>query len=205
MQIGNCNAAVNGGGISIKSGRAFFSGNLEFEGNNANGSAVDGYGNGGGVFVTTSYHDDKRRFGAGWGAATLYDCHGEIWSSSSDVFISKNRANCWGGGLYVGISPPWYGSSTRKGNLAMITLMGANIHTNTALQAANESPLKPAQIAAERVKDNLANLNFKDTNISGDSTTDIGIYLWDSIVPYTEGTIFGALAAPTITEGTEAP
>jgi hypothetical protein len=87
----------------------------------------------------------------------------------------------------------------------MITLMGANIHTNTALQAANESPLKPAQIAAERVKDNLANLNFKDTNISGDSTTDIGIYLWDSIVPYTEGTIFGALAAPTITEGTEAP
>jgi hypothetical protein len=74
------------------------------------------------------------------------------------------------------------------------------VQSNTAHQSTNESPLMPSQIASERVQGSSALLNFNSTDISGNATTDIGIYLWDSIVPGTEGTFFKALAAPTITE-----
>jgi hypothetical protein len=58
----------------------------------------------------------------------------------------------------------------------------------------------PAQIAAERVQGGGAVLDFGGTTISGNATTDIGIYTRNSIASGTAGTVFGVLAAPIITE-----
>jgi len=117
------------------------------------------------------------------------------------VQIIQNEANRWGGGVYAGISPPLYGSIPPKNVVAaQVTLKNATVQNNTAGQAANVSAFMPAQIAGERVQGGAAVLAFGGTTIGGNAATDIGIYTWDSIAPATVGTVYGALAAPTITE-----
>ena len=200
-QILWCNAAVSGGGFSVKSGRAFIQGAIAIQGNTADGASADGYGNGGGVFVTTSYYDDNPPFGAGWGAATLYNEDGFLSSTIFGVTVTGNRANRWGGGVYAGISPPWYGSVPPKNlDAAMITFKYAAVQGNVAFRAANISSFKPAQIAAERIQGDAAVLAFDGTTVSGNGTTDIGIYAWDSIEPTMVGTVFGTLAVTNILE-----
>lgn len=199
VRILNGNAAVSGGGLSVKSAKAFVQGTLTVQGNMASGTALDGYGNGGGIFVTTSYYDDF--IGAGFGAALLYNEHGYLSSTVSGSTITGNTANRWGGGIYAGISPPWYDSVPPKNlNGARVTLKNATVQNNIALRAASVSPLMPAQITGERVGDGAAVLDFGGTTISGNATTDIGIYTLDSIAPATAGTVFGTLAAQTIAE-----
>ena len=188
-------------GLSVKSGKAFIQGSVTAQGNSANGSASAGYGNGGGIFITTSYHDDNPPLGVGWGAATLYNDHGTLSSTVSGVAVNGNSAQRWGGGVYAGVSPPWYGSWPPKNvDEASVTLKNATVQNNTAAQAANVSPFMPAQIAGERVQGGSAVLDFGGTTIGGNAATDIGIYTWDAIAPATAGTVFGALAAPTIAE-----
>jgi hypothetical protein len=197
VQISGNNAAVSGGGLSVKSGKAFVQGSLTIQGNKANGNAAEFYGNGGGAFVTTSVYDDSWATGAGWGAATLYNDHGEILSIVSGVTITGNEARRWGGGVYAGISPPWYGSVPPKNvDEAKVTLKNATVENNMALRPTNKSPLMPSQIASERVGDGAAVLDFSGTSINGNPVDDIGIYLWDSMVPLTTGTAFGSLPVP---------
>lgn len=68
-------------------------------------------------------------------------------------------------------------------------------------QAAKKSPLLlPAQIAVERVQGDSAILDFSNASISGNATTDIGIYAWDSVIPTRDGIVFGTLAETYLAE-----
>ncbi len=210
VQILNCNAAVNGGGLSVKSGKAFVYGNTTIQGNAASGQAVDGFGNGGGIFVTTSYYDESETEIdvakiAGRLAARLFDDHGYLFSGYSGNMLNvvSNQATRWGGGIYVGISNPWYGT-VWPNNYAesKVTLADAAVKHNNAGKFALGALMKPAQFAAERVDDALTTLflggtipltaipipgspklDFIRTQFDGNPTIDIGIYYLDSIRP----------------------
>jgi hypothetical protein len=204
--IYNNYAAVSGGGLSIKSGKAFVLGRLSVIGNKANGWAADYFGNGGGIFVTTSYYDDSPLIGAGWGASVLWNEMGYITNSlSSDVKIANNTANRWGGGVYAGISRPWHEvlppPEPKHFAEAKVVFKNAMIKDNKALFPNRTTMLwYPAQVAGERVGGAGAVLDFSGASISGNFKYDIGIYTWDSIAPVTVGTIFGPLAINTCAE-----
>jgi hypothetical protein len=171
---------------------------------------LDGYGNGGGIFVTTSVYDDGWKQ-PGWGAATLYGEHGYLECTSTSVAITGNTARRWGAGLYVGISPAFYTAGTTTGNYdpALAALKGATVRGNTASQPAAVAPLYPSQIAAERVGSIIppyndllfgAVLDFGGTSVSGNATTDVGIYLLQAASPAMTGTTFSSLASETVNE-----
>jgi hypothetical protein len=182
------NTAVHGGGLSVKSGSAVIQGALVVRNNSATGKAADGYGNGGGILVTTSFHDDAPPTGAGWGAATLYAENGTLTSSSSSVQISDNRANRWGGGLYAGISTVLYSPFDSNGayDTARVELQNATVANNVASATAALSGKYPSQIAVERV-DKMpghlleASLVFGGTTVTGDASRDIGYYSRQSL------------------------
>ncbi len=219
----NCNAAVNGGGLSVKSAKAYVLGSMTIQGNKAQGAFINGYGNGGGIFVSTSYYDepdDEWRPSrlAGRLAARLYDDHGYLALMTMQGFhavnIVSNHAARWGGGVYVGISDPWYGSNA-PANYAesKVVLSLASIKCNTAGMLASISKKIPAQFAAEKVQDACSTpywggaipgvpipisgspvLDLSGTQLDGATVTDIGVYLLDSIVPLSNGaTTFGSL------------
>lgn len=167
VQLLDNTAAVSGGGLSVKSGSAYVGTDATIEGNVASGNAAAGYGNGGGVFVTTSYHDDLPIIGAGWGAATVYDNHGFLFALGTGINVRENEAARWGGGLYAGISPPWYDILPPKNvDHALVTLKFATVQNNICGLPTNKSQLKPAQIAAERLQPMPpAVLDFSNTTI----------------------------------------
>ena len=193
-------AAVSGGGLSVKSGIASLDNEGFIAGNVASGSSIAGYGNGGGIFVTTSLYDDDPPLGAGWGAATLYAAHGSLTCSSDSLTIANNVASRWGGGVYVGLSPPWYGPN--RSDTALVQLRMATIQDNLAHSPANASSLLPSQVAAEKVGALIlpAQLDFTATSISGNSTNDIGIYTLKSDTPVVTGISWGALATQTLAQ-----
>lgn len=204
-------AMVSGGGVSVKSATVWVLGAVSLSGNKASGNAVDGYGNGGGVYVTTSYHDDNPvEFnwdwppvypGAGWGAASLYNEDGNLLSYVSSFSVNNNEANRWGGGVYAGISPPWYGSIPPSNMCAaVIMVQNGSISGNTAGTRANTSTCFPAQIAIERIGDDGASANFDGAAISGHPTNDIGIYVWNSISPTASATTFSSLGISYLEE-----
>jgi predicted outer membrane repeat protein len=147
------------------------------------------YGNGGGVFVTTSRHDDNFWWEAGWGnggagngAAHVFEADGYFSSSSPNLLVDNNTATRWGGGIYAGISRPWYYIRTVWPNANNNT---AVVHCGNGTVLGNDcdgyalrrySAYKPAQVAAERVDGELA---FDNATIrgTGNNTDHIGIYL----------------------------
>lgn len=188
-----CNAAVSGGGLSVKSGRCLIVGPVSIEDNSATA------GNGGGLFVTTSYFDDAVG-DAGWGAATLYGAHGDVTSGATGGTLSvlNNAASRWGGGVYVGISPLIYVQpNSDKRDAAWVSLNMATITGNRCSGlAVNSPPNLPAQIAAEFVASGnmtSAGLSFSGCTIAGAlPSRDIGIYWFNSIDPATNGVIYAA-------------
>ena len=195
IEISGNTAKSNGGGLSVKSGRIIVDGNsmVTIKNNNASGSAINGYGNGGGVFVTTSRHDDNLIDwppGAGNGAAIVFNEDGKFFSSSSNLTIMNNAASRWGGGLYAGISHPWYyiGTIWPYYNIASlnISLTYGKVSGNGCEQDAMNSPsYKPMQIAAECVAGYIggaqASLIFDNATIIGGGSLDhIGIYTYQS-------------------------
>lgn len=209
VQLLNNRAATSGGGLSVKSGRAYIEGATLIQGNSAVGAVAAGYGNGGGIFVTTSYYDDNPfipggdPLGAGFWAAIVYGEQGFIQSLANGVSITGNSATRWGGGLYAGLSDPWHNDGPvppRNLDNAKVTVKNASILNNTAGLRTRRSALLPAQVAAERVQGNGTILDFGGTTIGGAVATDIGIYTWDSIAP-AAGTVFlPSLAATWVNE-----
>jgi len=196
VKINGNTANVSGGGLSAKSGRIYIEdvASVVVNGNRAEGSTANGYGNGGGVFVTTSRHDDAFFWeeaipflegGAGNGAAYVFKEDGVFSSSSPNLLIYGNIAYGWGGGLYVGISPPWYYVRSISGNKnnASVVLENGTVSDNTCIKLSTKSPqYTPAQIAAERVAGSKASLVFNGAKVSGRVPLgDIGIYTLDSI------------------------
>ena len=133
--ITNNRAAENGGGISVKSGRLEVIGHLDIVENGFTNTPTAGNGNGGGLYVTTSYHDDGWPFGAGFRAAQLYDDDGTVASSPGMVRIANNSATRWGGGVYVGLTPLLPYELFHRDCHAFVSLLGATITENNAMQA----------------------------------------------------------------------
>ena len=201
IEISGNTANVSGGGLSAKSGCIIVQGNaaVAVSGNKAEGIAANGYGNGGGIFITTSRHDDfiiDWPPGAGHGAAMVFGEDGFFSSQSSNLSIEDNAAKRWGGGLYAGISPPWYFIASNSGNYneASVTFNHGSISGNTCEtpEKATSSSFMPSQITAECVLGSSAVLDFGDASIIGNATTltDIGIYLYLSKMPSISYTIF---------------
>lgn len=204
LMMSQNNAATSGGGLSVKSGNAYLAGTVVIQTNTANGTASGGYGNGGGIFITTSFHDDVPPFGAGWGAASIWG-HGLAVATNATLTISHNTAKRWGGGVYVGLSDPWYGIANTTAS--KVTLTGISILQNVAEMEADASSLFPAQVAFERVQSDLLTPPFwsavgslQDSTIEGNPITDIGIYMRDSITVNTNGCSFTYLASEVISE-----
>jgi Concanavalin A-like lectin/glucanases superfamily/Immunoglobulin domain len=198
-------AKVSGGGLSVKSGRAYFDVAVNITGNWAFGSPADGYGNGGGVFVTTSVWDDPVG-GPGWGAATVYQEQGWLSGNFLSSTIEGNTASRWGGGIYAGISPPWYNPPWYGPayDAAKVSPLFCTIRNNMALANANGRTLAPSQVAGERLahtgSGTDALLDLTGASISG-SSLDIGIYGWDSVAPISSGVVWGAsLGAQVISD-----
>ena len=202
------------GGLSVKNGCIIVQDNslVVISSNKALGVAANGYGNGGGVFVTTSRHDDNLWWeelwgdgGAGNGAAATFEEEGIFSSDSINLSVNNNTANRWGGGLYAGISPPWWYIRNVPGipnnAKSFVRLINGRVSGNECKTSANTSPYMPSQIAAERVNGAGAILDFCKTRVSGRGTgTDIGLYTYDSIFPVWMGITFSSLATWTLQE-----
>ncbi len=198
----------NGGGVSVKSGRLTVSGAARIDGNRALGDEDNGFGNGGGLFVSTSYYDDififnqstatnSSFFGAGSLAAFFYNEHGYLSASEGTVTLRSNLANRWGGGLYVGLPPPWWvGFWPENYAESKVWLLGAQIENNVALTGEAYSTLRPAQVVSERVDKSgtSSSLTIDNSSVSGNPTSDIGVYVRNSLWPSTNGVAFSSLA-----------
>jgi hypothetical protein len=208
--IGGNTAATSGGGLGVKSGRAYLYNSVDISGNVATGASSDGYGNGGGIFCTTSLYDDGfivwgwPPFGAGCWAAMVFNENGFLESSSLSVMVKENEASRWGGGVYGGISPPWQDYDPTEGynfDCAEITLKNANVMDNIAGQAAHDLSLRPSQIACERVGSaSPAHLTFQTVYVKGNPSMDIGVYSWHSISFDTTGATYSSLAQNELVE-----
>jgi hypothetical protein len=197
-QLLNNSAASSGGGISVKTGAAKLTGTptspVAIKGNVAEGDDI--YGNGGGVFVTTSYYDgpDPSHDTPGAAAAQLFISDGDLYSAGEGILIQNNTAARWGGGLYAGI--PFSGSDS-----AYIDLNNAILDQNHAAGSVSDggTMLLPSQIAIERVHDGWISAtfspSFQNSIITGNSSsTDIGIYCLHSLTPSSSGSTFGNVA-----------
>lgn len=201
LTIVNNKAATSGGGLSVKSGNVYLSGSIVIQTNEANGSAVVGYGNGGGLFATTSFHDD---LSAGMVAASIWG-HGLVQTTGISMNVSFNTAKRWGGGVYVGLSDPWYDEANVSAS--KVSLSGISILQNRANMEASGSSLLPAQVVFERVQGSILIPPFwsalgsvENSAIEGNPTTDIGIYMLDSVTVFTNGCSFNNLAEEIVFE-----
>ena len=178
-------AATNGGGISIKSGRAMIYGNCQISQNQALGSAGEGQGNGGGVYVSSSEWDEL--FGAGSGAAMVYQESGYFFSDEGSVLFEHNHANRWGGGVFAGLTPTLYNHPLVPAVPVYIptrlSLSNSSFTQNTCSAPCEGSQLNPEAIACARVQGQNASVALSNVSISGNSMSTIGLYLYDSIQP----------------------
>ena len=187
-------ASSNGGGISIKSGRVYFEGTNVLTGNIARGDHSTDHGNGGGLFVTTSGQDDF--FGAGHGAAMVYSENGHAEVLSGPLSIINNSAAGWGGGIYAGLVHPLNESdfltfSTCPG---VVVVSNTYLENNTASKACVEDQcLFPSQMAFERFGNGFGPFRIENCFLSGDSIRDVGIYLLETTVPFTNNVTYSSL------------
>ena len=79
-----------------------------------------------------------------------------------------------------------------------VQLNNAAVFSNMVLSPEDGGSRLPAQIACEYMEDGPTVLNFNGATISGNPSTDIGIYSFDSDTPITTTTIFGSLAADIV-------
>ena len=178
-----CRAKNNGGGLSVKSGDVDVFGGPDYPVTiRENSTLLTGspsYGNGGGVYVTTSRFDDF--CGAGHGAAFVWG-HGSLNLSDGasgpvgrHVVVMHNEAKRWGGGVYAGLLPGLTGDIfdlfPSWAGYADVT---AFVAMNVAVVAAAATPgLKPANLVIERSTPSWC--DFGGCHLVG-LATDIGIY-----------------------------
>ena len=208
--ITNNRAAENGGGISVKSGRLEVIGHLDIVENGFTNTPTAGNGNGGGLYVTTSYHDDGWPFGAGFRAAQLYDDDGTVASSPGMVRIANNSATRWGGGVYVGLTPLLPYELFHRDCHAFVSLLGATITENNAMQASMYESGVPSQVCLERftganppLAGNGGRVILIDASIVGNDQNDIGIYSFDAPPAITNGVQFLHVLYQTLADDPE--
>lgn len=195
-------AASNGGGISVKSGSVSMYDRADVQSNRALGTAVSGHGNGGGVYVTTSRYDEL--FGAGTGAAILFESDGALSVlNGSDVRIENNQACRWGGGLFGGAIPPVYDLYLNPAAYSSVSghasLVGATISSNVCGVACKDSSWKPAQAAFVRWLGTFSHLSFTGTSFSG-KTDETGVYLLESDMEPLSGCLFAGFGQDVVEE-----
>lgn len=192
----NNTANTSGGALSVKSGRLYLDGNVLLSGNSAVGEAVDGYGNGGAFFVTTSLFDDLYP-AAGSAAALLYDEHGFLSRVSGQVLIHDNRATRWGGALYAGVSDPWVKQEIVENPsercASHVSLTDAELEGNSAETAVLPTFPVPAHVAFEYVN---GPLDISGASIVGNGTNDIGVLEMGSSHANTNGISFTNVLVP---------
>lgn len=208
--ITNNHAAENGGGVSIKSGRLEIAGHLNVVENGFTNSPAIGNGNGGGLYVTTSYHDDGWPKGAGFRAAQLYDDDGTVVSSPGMVRIAKNTATRWGGGVYVGLTSLLPYDLFHRDCYAFVSLTGATIAENHAIQSSLHETGSPSQVCLERFSGadpplaaNGGRVILLDSSIVGNEQDDIGIYSLDAPPAITNGIQFLHVLYKTLMESSD--
>ena len=201
--ICNNEAASNGGAISVKSGDLSIYDKAVIQANAANGSASTGHGNGGGLFVTTSRWDGK----VGFGAAVLYQSEGTIFvDEDSDVTISDNAANRWGGGLFGGITPAVYDINLVPFAIryvaGRISILNATFSSNTCLAACSNSPLFPSELAFVRFLSEFNCISLKNTEFVG-RNDEVALYLLESKTNLLENCSFFGFGANVVEEDFE--
>ena len=181
-------AASCGGGISTKSAQVQLAGAL-VTGNQARGLSTSGWGNGGGLYVTTCWYE------GGGVAAALYLDDGTLSCSGAGALLQQNTANRFGGGIYIGIYDPGLPGGSARLDAARVDLTMQNVVSNTAFGRISDAGYlaSPSQIATENVQacapPRVAGptLGFNVTLIQGAlPLIDIGIYQTNS-VPITGG------------------
>jgi hypothetical protein len=183
-------SADSGGGLSVKSGSAVLNGPVSITANIANGDG--NYGNGGGVYVTTSYYDRS----VGFEAATLFGSDGNITSTNAGVVVESNDAGGFGGGFYGGSDSGFTQSHINLTNILCRFNTASGLVTNGSIV------LLPTQVAVENINSLVGDATdpiFDSATITGNSaTTDIGIYVYgiSCLTPSTNSTTFtyGSLA-----------
>ena len=193
----NNTANTSGGALSVKSGRLYLDGDVLLSGNSANGEAIDGYGNGGALFVTSSLFDDMPPMGAGSAAALLYEEHGFLSRISGQLQVLGNSANRWGGALYAGISDPWIKQEIVENPsercASHVSLTDAELEGNSAEKTVFPTLYVPAHVAFEYVN---GPLSLSGSSIVGDGTNDIGVLEMGSSHANTNGMSFTNVLVP---------
>ena len=197
VTIENNTGNTSGGALSVKSGRVYLDGNILFSSNSAVGASIDGYGNGGALFVTSSLFDDLPPMGAGSAAALLYEEHGFLSRISGQVQVDGNSANRWGGALYAGISDPWIKQEIIEDPsercASHVSLTDAELVGNSAGMAVLPTLPVPAHVAFEYVN---GPLDLSWTSITGNGTNDIGVLEEGSSHANTNGMSFIGVLVP---------
>lgn len=186
----------------MKSGSVSMYDRADVQSNRALGTAVSGHGNGGGVYVTTSRYDEL--FGAGTGAAILFESDGALSVlNGSDVRIENNQACRWGGGLFGGAIPPVYDLYLNPAAYSSVSghasLVGATISSNVCGVACKDSSWKPAQAAFVRWLGTFSHLSFTGTSFSG-KTDETGVYLLESDMEPLSGCLFAGFGQDVVEE-----
>ena len=201
-------AAENGGGISVKSGRLSILGSLIVEGNSFTNTPVSGNGNGGGVYVSTSYNDDGWPSGAGYRAAELYREDGTVVMLPGMLTLCDNSAVRWGGGLYVGIPPTTPTEELHRKAKCCVILQGATIDGNSAAAQASTSTAHPSQICLERLvideqhpmSPDCGRVMLHNSFVTGGGGNEIGAYSFDAHSAVTNNTSFTCLLYDILVE-----
>ena len=189
----------------MKSGSLSFYDHVRIRSNQARGPSAAGHGNGGGIFVTTSWFDEI--VGAGSGAAWLFESDGTIYvEEGSDVRVENNWASRWGGGLFGGVTPGVY-------NLQLVpfahsyvdgyaSLMGATFSSNVCETVCQSSSWLPAQVAFVSWRGILEQLLIDNTTFEG-RPNEAGLYLLESDMDSFSNCSFVGLGINVVEESLE--
>ena len=204
-------AAENGGGISIKSGKLLGYGTLAIQGNGFTNQPTTGNGNGGGLFVTSSFNDDGWPAGAGYRAAELYQDDGTVSFATTSLQISDNHAIRWGGGIYVGTPPSTPDTSMRKLPSCFLSITDATISHNHAGTVVPSNNAYPSQICMERMavdpvhplSSDAGRVLISDSSIVGNGLGEIGVYSFNAPAAITNSTFFSNVQFEMVSETSE--
>ena len=124
----------------------------------------------------------------------------------SDVTISDNAANRWGGGLFGGITPAVYDINLVPFAIryvaGRISILNATFSSNTCLAACSNSPLFPSELAFVRFLSEFNCISLKNTEVVG-RNDEVALYLLESKTNLLENCSFFGFGANVVEEDFE--
>lgn len=183
VEVRNNSAKNFGGGGSVKTASGYLESNgleiVKIVGNRTTNAQAP-FGNGGGIFLSESDHDEPlfstSGVGAGSGAHFVFG-HGGLFAEG--VRVKSNKATRWGGGIYYG-----YAKHMEQGLSSEFNIHAVEVDNNTADGTSKNPPsltlprLQVDCVALEHIDvGNGVGYRLKNSNVNAAlRVVDVGVY-----------------------------